>query len=189
VSIALATASIEEDRYRDFFKLPRGANDGIGDADEACPRGAWTLPGNAKRDRPIGIHSPTESTNQNGVPIEQDKMDSVKTAEIALIMVYCGESEIERRAFAVKDKVSIGRDSFTDIIIEDATVSRLHVELQRENNELVLYDRSSNGTMVNGKPVARHVVQNGDVLSLGRFKVVIELHADWYLAVDDRELR
>jgi pSer/pThr/pTyr-binding forkhead associated (FHA) protein len=110
--------------------------------------------------------------------MEQDKMDSVKTAEIALIMVYCGEVEIERRAFAVKEKVSIGRDAFTDIIIEDPTVSRLHVELQREKNELILYDRSSNGTMVNGRPVTRHVVISGDVISLGRFKVIIELHAD-----------
>ena len=105
-------------------------------------------------------------------------MQIVKTAEIALILVFRGETEIERRAFAIKETIAIGRDPFTDIILEDPTVSRLHVELRREGDDLVLYDRSSNGTTVNGKSVTRHVIGDRDVISLGRFTLIVELHAD-----------
>src|SRR6266850_362373 len=114
----------------------------------------------------------------NGDSMEQDKVDGARTAEIALILVFHGETELERKAFSIKDKISIGRDSYTDIIIEDPTVSRLHVEILREQNDLVLYDRSSNGTTVNGRAVRRHVLNDHDVISLGRFTVIIELHAD-----------
>ena len=107
----------------------------------------------------------------------EDK-NSTNSAEIALILVFCGETEIERRAFSIKERIAIGRDPYTDIVLEDPTVSRLHVEMLREQNELVLYDRSSNGTTVNGKPVIRHVLNDRDVISLGRFKVIVEIHAD-----------
>jgi len=110
--------------------------------------------------------------------MEQDKADGARTADIALILVFRGETEIERRAFSIKEKISIGRDSYTDIVLEDPTVSRLHVEMLREQNELVLYDRSSNGTTVNGKLVTRHALNDRDVISLGRFTVIVELHAD-----------
>jgi pSer/pThr/pTyr-binding forkhead associated (FHA) protein len=110
--------------------------------------------------------------------MQHDDMDGKTTAEIALILVFRGETEIERRAFAIKETIAIGRDPFTDIILEDPTVSRLHVELRREGNDLVLYDKSSNGTTVNGKSVTRHVVNDRDVISLGRFTLIVELHAD-----------
>ena len=72
--------------------------------------------------------------------MQHDDMDGKKTAAIALILVFRGETEIERRAFAIKETIAIGRDPFTDIILEDPTVSRLHVELRREGNDLALYD-------------------------------------------------
>ncbi len=44
-------------------------------------------------------------------------------------------------------------------------VSRHHAEILREGNRIRLIDRSTNGTLLNGKPVAEAPLKNGDVLT------------------------
>jgi pSer/pThr/pTyr-binding forkhead associated (FHA) protein len=110
--------------------------------------------------------------------MEEGDGERAEVAKVALLQVYHGETEVERRAFSIKEKISIGRNPYTDICLEDSTVSRLHAEIERDQHELVLYNRSANGTIVNGKAVARHVLGDGDVISVGSFKVVVEIHPD-----------
>ncbi|MBC8100797.1 MAG: VWA domain-containing protein [Armatimonadetes bacterium] len=68
------------------------------------------------------------------------------------------------------DAMSIGRSTENDIIIPVKGVSRVHVLLKREEGLLVLTDNNStNGTLVNGVPLAsqqRHVLKVGDEVTL-----------------------
>ncbi len=68
-----------------------------------------------------------------------------------------------------KFETIIGRDEKSDIIIQDATVSRQHASLTLRGNEYVLSDLSStNGTFVNdGKITTPSPLKEGDVISLG----------------------
>jgi pSer/pThr/pTyr-binding forkhead associated (FHA) protein len=70
---------------------------------------------------------------------------------------------------------TIGRTTRADFILDAALVSRLHCRLTAETStQLVVEDLgSTNGTLVNGKRVTRHVIKSGDVLTVGRveFKV------------------
>lgn len=56
-------------------------------------------------------------------------------------------------------------------------VSRVHAVLRRDHNQVLLIDLgSTNGTRVNGAPVAAHhptLVQNGDEIHLGRLSLKI----------------
>lgn len=64
---------------------------------------------------------------------------------------------------------TIGRGRGVDVHLADVSVSRLHAELVRRGPYLYVTDLglSRNGTRVNGRPVARRVLADGDVLSFG----------------------
>jgi hypothetical protein len=64
---------------------------------------------------------------------------------------------------------TVGRGKGCDIMLDDPSVSRLHAELVRRGPYVYVTDLglSRNGTRVNGRPVARRVLDEGDVLSFG----------------------
>jgi hypothetical protein len=64
---------------------------------------------------------------------------------------------------------TVGRGRGADIRLDDPSVSRLHAELVRRGTYVYVVDLglSRNGTRVNGRPVARRVLDDGDVLSFG----------------------
>src|ERR1700719_4313070 len=72
--------------------------------------------------------------------------------------------------FPLRDVVTtVGRGQGVDIHREYPSVSRLHAELVRRGPYVYVVDLglSRNGTRVNGRPVARRVLDEGDVLSFG----------------------
>jgi len=105
-------------------------------------------------------------------------MNQTETTEITMLRVFLEDSEIERRAFCIKERISLGRDPYADVLLEDPTVSRLHFVIERERNRLVLQDRSSNGTWVNGRRVASCALSNRDVITAGRFTLIVEIQPD-----------
>ena len=64
---------------------------------------------------------------------------------------------------------TVGRGEGVDISLEDPSVSRLHAEIVRRGPHVYVSDLglSVNGTRVNGRPVGRRVLLEGDVLSFG----------------------
>jgi FHA domain len=70
---------------------------------------------------------------------------------------------------------TIGRGLGVDVRLDDPSVSRLHAEIVRRGPYFYLADLglSRNGTRVNGRPVARRVLDDGDVLTFGSARCVI----------------
>jgi len=68
-----------------------------------------------------------------------------------------------------KDVTTVGRGDGVDIALPDPSVSRLHAELVRRGPHVYVADLglSANGTRVNGRPIGRRVLADGDVLSFG----------------------
>ncbi len=64
---------------------------------------------------------------------------------------------------------TVGRGRGVDIHLDDPSVSRLHAELVRRGPYVYVVDLglSRNGTRVNGRPIARRVLDDGDVISFG----------------------
>ena len=67
------------------------------------------------------------------------------------------------------DVTTVGRGSSVDVRLRDPSVSKLHAEIICRNSYAYVSDLglSRNGTRVNGRPVARRVLEDGDVLSFG----------------------
>jgi hypothetical protein len=72
-------------------------------------------------------------------------------------------------AFLSGEVTTVGRGQGADIRLTDPSVSRLHAELVRRGPYVYVVDLglSRNGTRVNGRPIARRVLAEGDVLSFG----------------------
>ena len=66
------------------------------------------------------------------------------------------------------DRFVVGRLSACDICVEDANVSRRHAEFIRIDDAWYVQDlESTNGTKLNGRPVDRARLSDGDVIELG----------------------
>ena len=65
--------------------------------------------------------------------------------------------------------VSIGREEDNTIQLNDDRISRFHAKLQDHSGRVILTDLdSTNGTRVNGHPIQMRVMQQGDVIAVGR---------------------
>ena len=71
-----------------------------------------------------------------------------------------------------KDRTSLGRRPYNDIVIDNLAVSGEHAVFQMSGNEVNLEDlNSTNGTYVNGKAVKKQLLQNTDTVEIGKYKI------------------
>lgn len=73
-----------------------------------------------------------------------------------------------QQRFIDKECIGIGRDASNDIVIDDPLLSGKHVRIVSVGEDQIAEDmRSSNGTLVNGRPLVRKILQHRDVIELG----------------------
>lgn len=71
-----------------------------------------------------------------------------------------------------KERISIGRKPNNDIQIDNLAISGQHAVITCILNDAFLEDQNStNGTYVNGQPIKKHVLQNNDVIELGKYRL------------------
>src|SRR5690349_20343485 len=71
-----------------------------------------------------------------------------------------------------KERTTIGRKPHNDIQIDNLAVSGEHAVIVTILNDSFLEDlNSTNGTIVNGQQIKKHVLQNNDVIELGKYKL------------------
>jgi predicted component of type VI protein secretion system len=82
------------------------------------------------------------------------------------------EGSVIREIPLDKDRVTIGRKAQNDIPIENLAVSGEHACIVTILNDSFLEDLgSTNGTLVNGNQVKKHILQNNDVIEIGKYKM------------------
>ena len=71
-----------------------------------------------------------------------------------------------------KSRLTVGRRPSNDIVIDHLTVSGQHAAIDTSSNGSFVLDLgSTNGTMVNGQPVKKHLLQEDDVIDIGKYKL------------------
>ena len=69
--------------------------------------------------------------------------------------------------------ITIGREEGNAVQLNDDRVSRYHVKIQEDNEQLVLTDlESTNGTRVNGEDIQLRILKHGDLIMIGRSVLV-----------------
>ena len=71
-----------------------------------------------------------------------------------------------------KDRTTLGRRPYNDIVIDNLAVSGEHAVIQIADGEAVLEDlNSTNGTYINGKAIKKQPLQNNDSIEIGKYKI------------------
>lgn len=79
------------------------------------------------------------------------------------------------KEYAVGPSMTIGRLPDNTVVIDNPAVSAHHARVFRERDEVVVEDlRSTNGTFVNDRHVYRHALRDGDVVLVGKHKLVFD---------------
>ena len=82
------------------------------------------------------------------------------------------EGSVIRDYPLAKERVTIGRKPHNDIQIENLAVSGEHACIVTILNDSFLEDLgSTNGTLVNGNSVKKHILQNNDVIEIGKYRL------------------
>jgi len=100
------------------------------------------------------------------------------------------DGSVIREAPLDKEKVTIGRKASNDIQIENLAVSGEHARIVTILNDSFLEDLgSTNGTLVNGMPVKKHILQDNDIVEIGKYKLkfVVEAAAAGQAPAEDFE--
>jgi hypothetical protein len=88
-----------------------------------------------------------------------------------IIALSVAEQSVVPAAYVLKtDHCRIGRSDECQIIVQDERklVSRLHAEIEYQDMRYVLYDKSMNGTFVNGQRIhGSHYLEDKDLIGLG----------------------
>ena len=82
------------------------------------------------------------------------------------------EGSVIKEVALDKERVTIGRKPQNDVQIENLAVSGEHACIVTILNDSFLEDLgSTNGTLVNGNPIKKHILQNNDVIEIGKYKL------------------
>jgi len=111
----------------------------------------------------------TDDPTSGTVGLEAVTVDSPKPSHIRANLLINGSMNYPLTA----DLTSVGRMMDNDIVIDDPFASRYHAQIRRRGAETLLFDAgSSRGTRVNGAPVREHRLRSGDVIDIGKTRLI-----------------
>lgn len=87
-------------------------------------------------------------------------------------MIVSIDEVVIKEVQLTKDRTTLGRRPYNDIVIDNLAVSGEHAVLLMTGGEVFLEDlNSTNGTYINGKAVKKQQLQNGDGIEVGKYKI------------------
>jgi predicted component of type VI protein secretion system len=79
----------------------------------------------------------------------------------------------------IKLPITIGREEGNSIQLNDERVSRVHLRIQMDHDDLVLTDLdSTNGSRVNNEEIQLKILRHGDLITIGRSTLVYGSRAE-----------
>jgi len=87
-------------------------------------------------------------------------------------IILATENVVLRKILLIKERITIGRGPQNDIVIENCAISAEHAVIVTTSDGAFFEDlNSTNGTQVNGQPVKKHFLQDGDMLELAGYRI------------------
>jgi pSer/pThr/pTyr-binding forkhead associated (FHA) protein len=87
-------------------------------------------------------------------------------------MIVSIDGVVIKEVQLTKDRTTLGRRPYNDIVIDNLAVSGEHAVIQLSGNDVSLEDlNSTNGTYINGKAVKKQQLANSDTIEIGKYKI------------------
>lgn len=91
---------------------------------------------------------------------------------MAAKLILSMDSAVIKEYPLVKERMTIGRKSHNDIVIDNLAISGEHAAVVTILHDSFLEDLdSTNGLEVNGTPTKKHFLQNNDLIEIGKYKL------------------
>jgi len=110
-------------------------------------------------------------------PAPSHTLDAVAPARLpmSIKLRFIGGPTDGHDVLVARLPITIGRNSESDICLNDRWVSRRHCELRLDGDQLAVRDLgSTHGTMVNDRLIDRAVLHSGDRLAVGATVIVVQ---------------
>lgn len=87
-------------------------------------------------------------------------------------LVISMDGVVTKEVQLTKERTTIGRKPHNDVQVDNLAVSGEHAVIYTIRNDSFIEDLdSTNGTLVNGAPIKKHLLKNNDVVELGKHKL------------------
>lgn len=87
-------------------------------------------------------------------------------------MIVSIDSVVIKEVELTKERTTLGRRPYNDIVIDNLAVSGEHAVIHMTDDDVEIEDLgSTNGTYVNAKAIKRQELRNGDVIEVGKYKI------------------
>ena len=87
-------------------------------------------------------------------------------------LVVSLEGVVIKEVQLTKDKTTLGRRPYNDVVIDNLAVSGEHAVLQMVGTDTFIEDlNSTNGTYINGKAVKKQLLAHNDTVEIGKYKI------------------
>ena len=87
-------------------------------------------------------------------------------------MIVSIDSVVIKEVKLTKERTTLGRRPYNDIVIDNLAVSGEHAVIHMTDDGVEIEDvGSTNGTYVNAKAVTRQELRNGDIVAVGKYKI------------------
>jgi pSer/pThr/pTyr-binding forkhead associated (FHA) protein len=96
-------------------------------------------------------------------------------------LVVALDNVVVKEVRLTKERTTLGRRPYNDIVIDNLAVSGEHAVLLDSGSDVFIEDlNSTNGTYINGKAIKKHLLAHNDSVEIGKYRIR-------YLAEDDTE--
>jgi pSer/pThr/pTyr-binding forkhead associated (FHA) protein len=137
-------------------------------AQQAQPEAEAMRSGDTTRTMP-GVPEEREASD---LSVDDEAAVSALPAGSALLIVRRG-ADAGSRFLLDTESTTVGRSQDADILLDDISVSRRHAVFNRTSSGVVVKDVGSlNGTYVNRQMVDEKLLQPGDEVQIGKFRLV-----------------
>jgi len=94
-------------------------------------------------------------------------------------MIVSIDGVVIKEVQLTKDRTTLGRRPYNDVVIDNLAVSGEHAVFQMTGNDVFVEDlNSTNGTYVNGKAAKKQQLHHGDSVEVGKYKIRFVSEAD-----------
>jgi pSer/pThr/pTyr-binding forkhead associated (FHA) protein len=87
-------------------------------------------------------------------------------------LVISMDGVVIKEVLITKEKTTLGRRPYNDVVIDNLAVSGEHAALQMLGSDVFIEDlNSTNGTYINGKAIKKQLLAHNDTIEVGKYKI------------------
>jgi hypothetical protein len=144
-----------------------------------CPECGFVNPEGANYCQKCGAFLAGASPEDTTIAYQLDETGELHAVDLesaaasgAALVIRSGGGRSGESFSLAGERMRVGRSPEAEVFLDDVTVSRNHAVLVRRRDGYYIDDLGSlNGSYVNRRRIESHLLQNGDELQIGKYKL------------------